>query len=186
MDDYRIHRHPPGPAVDDADGMIAGCQTTNLTHDLLRLAVSSRRQIRRRPSLTVNLHLDFPGAGFFRSDYRDAASSERTTPNVAGCVAHEKVIVEIAGAKIAAARPSGSNHARVVIVDPPFVVGDPQHAARNSANCSLVIPSCGSILPLGITVRLLAHPARIPNQRWSPTIPPCLPSPALSRRPAAP
>src|ERR1039457_6948139 len=109
--------------------MFAECQTTDFTHHLLGLARARGGQIRRRARLTVNLNLDLSGSRFFRSDNRDVAAGERTTPDITGRVAGGEIVVEVAGTQIAMAHPADIPRAGIIVVDPAFVVGDAQHPA---------------------------------------------------------
>ena len=111
--------------------MFAGSKTAYFAHRLLgqtprRLldqALATFGEVRRGARLAVNLNLNFSGSSFFRSDNRDAASGERRPPDITGRIAGGEVIVEIAGAQIATANPAGIGCARIVIVEPAFVVG---------------------------------------------------------------
>src|ERR1035437_9949591 len=110
--------------------LVVRSQTGHLTDNLLGLARAGSGQIRRRTRLAVNLNFDLSDSGFFRGDNRNAAAGERTTPDITRRVAGGEVIVEVAGAQVAAANPSGSDGTRVVVVEPAFVVGDAQDPGR--------------------------------------------------------
>src|ERR1039457_2669264 len=110
--------------------MFAGCQTVHFIYNLLGLARASCGQVRRCARLAINLNFDFSGARFFRRDDLDAAAAEWTAPDIAGSAAGGEVVVEISGAQIAAANPADIPRARIIVVDPTFVVGDSQDTAH--------------------------------------------------------
>ena len=112
--------------------MLACGKFRYLKHLLLGLARTGRRQVYRDAGLSVNLNLDLAGARFLRRDDRHAASGERTAPDIARRFAGGEIVVEIAGAQVAAANPSDCHRARIVVVEPALVMGDAQHAAPPS------------------------------------------------------
>src|SRR5450759_1283620 len=78
------HSYRSGATIDDADGVLARCQTGHLTHQLLGLARARGGKVRRRASLAVNLDLDLSIPRFFRGVDRNTGAGERRRPGITG------------------------------------------------------------------------------------------------------
>ena len=122
----------PDTAIDDADRTFARGQAGYFAHFLLGLSLAGGGQVRRGavwPSIWISILPAPDSFGAMTVTPLPVKGQLQISP---GVVADGQVVVEIAGAQIAAANPSDGHCARIVVVDPALVVRDPQHAAPST------------------------------------------------------
>ena len=122
--------------MDKTNDVFSWSQAANVRHHLLWLASACGSQVRYCAGLTVNLDFELPGPHFFRGNDLNTAAGEGRTPDISRCVAGGQVVVEIAAAQVAPTDPSGIRGARVIVVNPAFVMGDAQDSAPG---CKLLV-----------------------------------------------